>query len=87
MMDIFFVIASIGFVLLVVLIIVALLYSIQFVRTLERIAGTVEEEALALKGDLDEARAGIKNGRLGLLSLFGFAGKAGKRILNKKRSS
>ena len=86
-MDTFFVIASIGFVVLIVLVAVALYFVIRLVRTLNRVALTVEEEAHALKSDLDDARASIRRGGNGLLSLFGFAGKTGKRLLTKKRRS
>jgi hypothetical protein len=87
MMNIFFVIAAIGFVVFIVLIAIALFYVIQLVRTLERIAQTVEDEAQALKNDFDEARAGLKKGGLSLLSLFGFAGKTGARLIKKRRRS
>ena len=85
-MDIFFVVATIGFVVVAALLGIAIYYVIQLLRTVNRVATTVEEEAVALKGDLDEARASVKRGGIGLLSLFGFAGKAGKRILKKKRT-
>jgi uncharacterized protein YoxC len=90
-MNVFFVIATIGFVVLAIMVAVILFYVIKLLRTISRVADTVEEEAVALKGDLDEARASIK--RQGsslvsnLLTLFGFAGKTGKRILKKRRSS
>ena len=86
-MDIFFVIATIGFVVLAILIGIILLYFIKLIRTLNRVALDVEEEAHALKEDLDAARASVKRGGSGLLSLFGFAGKTGKRLINKKRRS
>ncbi len=84
-MDSFFVISTIGFVVLAILLGVVLFYVIQLLRTMNRVADTVEEEAAALKGDLDEARASIKRGGSGLLSLLGFAGKTGKRLIAKKR--
>ena len=86
-MDSFFVISTIGFIVLAILLGIVLFYVIQLLRTLNRVADTVEEEATALKGDFDQARASIKRGGSGLLSLFGFAGKTGKRLLAKKRRS
>jgi sensor domain CHASE-containing protein len=84
-MDIFFVIATIGFVVMALLLVVVMVYTIQLLRTLNRVADTVEEEAHALKGDLDDARKSIRRGGVGLLSLFGFAGKTRKRLLAKKK--
>jgi hypothetical protein len=81
-MDIFFVVAMIGVVVLTVLTGIALFYLIRLVRTL-----SVEEEAVALKSDLEEARASIKRGGKTFMSLFGFGAKAGKRLLSKKRRS
>jgi hypothetical protein len=86
-MDIFFVVAMIGVVVLTVLTGIALFYLIRLVRTLSRVAETVEEEAVALKSDLEEARASIKRGGKTFMSLFGFGAKAGKRLLSKKRRS
>lgn len=84
-MDVFFVVATIGFVILAVLLCIALVYVIRLLRTLDEIAHTVEDEALALREDLDEARASIKRGGSSLLSLLGFAGKTKKRLLAKKK--
>jgi hypothetical protein len=88
-MDVFFVVATIGFVVLAILLAIALFYVIQLLHTLNDIATTVGDEATALKADLDSARASISRGGVGLLSLFGFAGKTGARLLtkNKKRKS
>ena len=90
-MDFFFVVATIGFVILAVLVCVALWYVIQILRTMNRVAGSVEEEAHAIKLDIDDARATIKREGTGLLStaktLTGLAGKTGKRLLKKRRSS
>ena len=89
-MDVFFVIATIGFVVMAVLIICALWYIVQILRTISRVADSVEEEATALKEDFREARESIKRQGIGLLSgvatLFGMAGKSGKRILKKRKS-
>ena len=60
---------------------------LELLRTLNGIADTVDEEATAIKEDLDTARAKVRRGGNGLLSLAWFAGKTGKRLLNKKRRS
>jgi hypothetical protein len=65
---------------------IILVYVIILLRTINRVALNVEEEAQSLKEDLDAARASVKRGGIGLLSLFGFAGKAGTRLLKKKRA-
>ncbi len=89
-MDIFFVIATIGFVVFAVLVICALWYVVKILRTINRVADSVEEEATAIKEDLHEARESMKRQGKGLLSgiatLFGMAGKSGKRILKKRKS-
>ncbi len=84
-MDIFFVIAAIGFVVLAVLASIIMVYVIILLRTINRVAVNVEEEAQSLKDDLDAARASVKRGGIGLLSLFGFATKAGTRLLKKSK--
>jgi uncharacterized protein YoxC len=86
-MDIFFVVATIGAVTLVVLLGIAVFYIIRLLRTLNRVADTVEEEADVLKKDIHEVRASIKHGGKGLLSIFGFGGKKKKRLPSKKRKS
>jgi hypothetical protein len=90
-MDMFFLVATIGFVMLGVLLAIALVYAIKLLRTLDHIAKTVEEEAHALKGDLDDVRASVRQQGSGLVSslgvLFGFMNKTGKRLHAKKRRS
>jgi CHASE3 domain sensor protein len=90
-MNLFFVIATIGFVVLALLLCIALWYVIQILRTINRVADSVEEEAQILKKDFDTARASIKRQGTGflssLLALAGFAGTTGKRLIKKKRSS
>lgn len=86
-MHIFFFVATIGFVIVAILVVVLLAYVIRFMHILNSIAETVDEETQEIKEDLDAARAKIKRGGNGLLALAGFAGKTGKRLLKKKRSS
>jgi hypothetical protein len=88
-MDIFFVIATIGFVILGILLVVALVYVILLLRTLSRIATTVEEEADAIMGDIDDARESIKREGINFFSsigsLLGFVQQRKKRSSTKKR--
>ena len=84
-MDVFFVVATLGFVVLGVLLCVVLVYVIQLLRTINRVADTVEDETEAIKGDLDDARASIRSGGNSLMALMGLTGKTGKRLLTKKK--
>lgn len=59
-MDIFFVVATIGVVVITVLICIALWYLIRTLRAFERIATLAEEEAKLVRNDLDEARQELK---------------------------
>jgi hypothetical protein len=86
-MDIFFFVTTIVVVVLGLLGIVAMVYIIRLLRILNDIADTVDEETSAIKEDLDAARAKVRRGGNGLLSLAWFAGKTGKRLLKKKRRS
>jgi len=86
-MDVFFVVATIGFAVLALLLAIAIAYAIELLRTLNRVADTVENEADALKGDIDEARTSVKRGGNRLVAFLGFTRKTGKRLLKKKRRS
>ena len=88
-MDSFFFVSTIGFVILGILLIVALVYIILLLRSLSHIAKAVEEETDAIKGDLDDARESIKREGINFFSnigsLLGFAQRRGKRRAAKKR--
>ncbi len=84
-MDIFFAVATVGFVVLMILLAILLVYAIKFVRTLTRIAEIVEEETLSIKENMDSVREKVTDGVNGLLVLLLQAIKAGKRLLGKKK--
>jgi hypothetical protein len=88
-MDYFFVISTVGFVILGILLIVALVYIIMLLRSLNHIAQIVEDETDAIKDDIDDARASIKREGINFFtsigSLLGFARRSGKRHSTKKR--
>lgn len=77
-MDVFFVVATIATVVLATLLGVALAYAIRFLRTVNRIGESIEEEADMIRSDIQETRARVKNFRL--LHLFPLLGKSAKRI-------
>ena len=88
-MDSFFFVSTIGFVVLGILLVVVLIYVIMLLRSLNKIAHTVEEETDAIKVDLDEARESIRREGANLFttigSLLGFVHKSSKRLRTKKR--
>lgn len=86
-MDVFFVVTTIVVVLIGALVIVALLQVVRFLRTVNRIGEQVEEETAALREDIGEARARIKQEGFRVASLVSLATKAGKRMTkNAKRA-
>ncbi|HRH24517.1 MAG TPA: hypothetical protein PK109_02930 [Candidatus Paceibacterota bacterium] len=56
-MDIFFFVATIGTIVTSILLATILFYGIRVLRGIERILGEVEEEAKALRADIQEVRA------------------------------
>lgn len=84
-MDIFFTVATVGFIVLGILAAIFLIYAIQLVRTVNRIALVVEEEAQAIKEDIDEAREKVAEGVNGLMSMLLQTLMAGKRLLGHKK--
>lgn len=85
-MDVFFVVATIAFVIVGVLVCVVLVYVARFLNTANRIAAEVEEETGAIRADLDEMRHGIKRG-LRFVPLFSFFGKTAKHLSSTKKKS
>ena len=84
-MDVFFVVATIGIVVVAGLVAAVLVYALRLVRTLERIAEDVEEEAKALRADLQEARSAAKREGKEFKKLADFAIVAGKRLLKRRK--
>lgn len=82
-MDIFFVVAT-GAVVLVALLVGYLLYRvIRLVRTLDRIAGEVKEEAVEIRADLRSFRRDALGGKMSLTSILSFFGKSAKRAVGR----
>lgn len=82
-MDIFFVVAT-GAVALVAVLIGYLLYRlIRLVRTLDRIAGEVKDEAVELRADLRSFRSKAFSGKMSFGSVLSFFGKAAKRAAGR----
>ena len=70
-MDVFFVVATIATVVVALIMVVALVYAIQFLRTLNRIGDDIEEETAALREDIDDVRKKVRTFRfMNLLSIF-----------------
>ena len=84
-MDIFFVVTTIVVVLIGALIIVLLAQGVRFLKTLNRIGEQVEEETAALREDIGEARARIKQEGFRVASLVSLATKAGKRVVKRAK--
>ena len=80
-MDVFFFVATLAMVLVTILISVALAYVIRFLRIVNRISETVEEETDMIRSDIQEARARVKNFRF--IHLFPLLGKSAKRIATR----
>ncbi len=81
-MDIFFGVATAAALILTALAAIALMYAIRLLRTLARISEEVEEEAKALRQDLDDARKETKRKASAYIA---FIEKAVKRLLGRKR--
>ena len=82
-MDIFFVVATLALVLLTVMVSIVLWYGIRLMRTLERIAVHIEEEAKELKKDLDEARADAKAEGKKILALVRAFTRSARRLMKR----
>lgn len=59
-MDIFFVVATIGIVVLTGLTAYALFLVVRILRNVERLSETVSDEALLIKADIDEMRTQVR---------------------------
>ena len=70
-MDAFFVVATIATVVIAAITIVALVYAVRFLRTINRVADEIEEEADATREVIKDARKSVRGFRFGqLFSLF-----------------
>lgn len=84
-MDIFFGVATLGSIIFIALVSIALFYVIRLLRSLSRLSEEVEEEAKALRADLNDARTAVKKEGIKLATLSGFFEKTGKRLMGRKR--
>lgn len=80
-MDVFFVVATLATVLVAALICITLAYLIRFLRTVNRISETVEEETDMIRGDIQEARSRVRNFRF--IHLFPLLRKSARRIASR----
>lgn len=83
-MDIFFVVATVATVLVAALIIVALVHVVKLLQTLNRIGEEVEEEAKALREDIEEARSHVRE--FSMSQLFSLITKKAKRAVARKKN-
>lgn len=82
-MDIFFVVATIATVVISTVLVVALVYAVRFLRTLNRIGDEVEEETLAIREDIGDVRAEARRFRFS--NLFAFFGRSARRASSRKK--
>lgn len=83
-MDVFFVVATIGVVVVSALLAGVLWYALRLMRTLDRISKEVESEVKLLRKDLDTARLVAKREGKAVTSLIDFALRTGRRLLGLK---
>ena len=84
-MDIFFVVATAATALVAAGVIVALVYAVRLLRTMNRVAENIEEEAEAIREDIKDARDSVRGFRFSdLFALFGKGMKRAKRKQTKK---
>ena len=84
-MDIFFMITTVAVVVVAISMVVVLVYIARLLHTLNRIATDVEEEAEAIRADLEDARAKVRREGLKLAHLFSFFGKTTKRLSSSRK--
>ncbi len=82
-MDIFFIVATIGVVVVSVCAVCVLVALWKLLRTIDRIAEEVAEEAQAFRADLAEARTFIKREGLKAKTLISAFTKMGKSLLGR----
>lgn len=80
-MDIFFGVATAATIIITMLVAIVLMQAIRLMRSLSRITDEVEEEAKALRKDLDDAR---KEAKRKTAVFVGFVEKLVKRFLGRK---
>jgi hypothetical protein len=83
-MDIFFFIASVGFILVTILLTIALIYLIILFRNLKRIVSKAAIQAENLSQDIDDLRQNVRQTGLQLVSAIKFFSTIIKRIMKGK---
>jgi hypothetical protein len=86
-MDVFFVVATLGFIVLTVLASLFLFYAIRVAQALDRIAKDIEVEAHELKQDIDDARLAAKREGRHLLHLVDVALATGRRFVRGRKKT
>ena len=84
-MDIFFVVATVATVLVSVLVCIALYYVVRFLATINRIGEEIEEEATAIRADIEDTRNHVRREGLRFTHLFSFFKKTASRVSPKKK--
>lgn len=84
-MDVFFVVATLGVVMVSVLASLILWHALRIMRVLDRLSHDVAEEAHALQADLNEIRKKTKRDGRELGKLVELALATGRRLLRIKR--
>jgi hypothetical protein len=82
-MDIFFVVSTMAVALVAVLVGYLLYRIIRLVRTLDRIAGEVKDEAHEIRSDIQHLRRNARDGKFSVTSLLSFFGKTVKRTVGR----
>jgi hypothetical protein len=85
-MHVFFVVTTAATILVTAFVCAVLVAGLRFFRTLDRIAGEVEEEAAEIRSDLNDLRAELHKG-FRFVPWLSFFGKSAKRIASHKKAS
>lgn len=78
-MDVFFVVATIATVVVAIALVVALVYAIRFLRTLNRIGDDIEAETDAIREDIHDMRKKVRRFKLASLLTFFVRGASRKK--------
>jgi uncharacterized membrane protein len=84
-MDIFFVVATVATVLIAALLVVLLIHAVRLLQTLNRISEEVEEEAKAIREDIQDARGKVRDFSFG--QIFSLLGKTVKRTASRAKKN
>lgn len=84
-MDVFFVVATVATVLVAAGIVVALVYAVRLLRTMNRVAEEIEEEAEAIRADIKDARDSVRGFRFS--DVFSLFGKVTKGVTKRRKKN